>query len=80
MLKLFYQEHCPYCIKARRYISELAAEEGLAPKIEMIEETEQPQIADQYDYYYVPTFYDDDNKLHEGPVTKDDVRQILKKG
>ena len=23
----------------------------------MIEETQHPDIADQYDYYYVPTFY-----------------------
>ena len=44
--------------KALRYIEELKAEypEFQPIEIEMIEETQHPDIADQYDYYYVPTF------------------------
>ena len=47
--------------KALRYIEELKAEypEFQPIEIEMIEETQHPDIADQYDYYYVPTFYVD---------------------
>ena len=58
-VKLFYQERCPFCKKALRYIEELKAEypEFQPIEIEMIEETQHPDIADQYDYYYVPTFY-----------------------
>jgi len=77
MLRLFYQERCPYCKQARQYIKQLEEEEGLTADIEMIEETEQPELAARYDYYYVPTFYLGDKKLHEGAVTKQDVRQIL---
>ena len=45
--------------KALRYIEELKEEypEFQPIEIEMIEETQHPDIADQYDYYYVPTFY-----------------------
>ena len=54
-VKLFYQERCPFCKKALRYIEELKAEypEFQPIEIEMIEETQHPDIADQYDYYYV---------------------------
>ena len=34
----------------------------------MIEESEQPALADTFDYYYVPTFYVDGVKVHEGGV------------
>ena len=65
-VKLFYQERCPFCKKALRYIEELKAEypEFQPIEIEMIEETQHPDIADQYDYYYVPTFYVDGVKVH----------------
>lgn len=78
MLKLFYQKRCPYCKQALQYLDELKSEYPEV-KLEMIEETEQPDLANQYDYYYVPTFYLDQVKLHEGPVTKEDVSQILEK-
>mgnify|MGYP004715656463 CR=1 FL=1 len=55
-VKLFYQERCPFCKKALRYIEELKEEhpEFQPIEIEMIEENQHPDIADQYDYYYVP--------------------------
>jgi protein-disulfide isomerase len=48
-------------------------------EIEMIEETEQPELADRFDYYYVPTFYIDGEKLHEGGIFPDEVEAIFKK-
>ena len=50
-VKLFYQERCPFCKKALRYIEELKAEypEFQPIEIEMIEETQHPDIADQYE-------------------------------
>ena len=47
-VKLFYQERCPFCKKALRYIEELKAEypEFQPIEIEMIEETQHPDIAD----------------------------------
>ena len=48
-------------------------------KVEMIEESEQPEIADQYDYYYVPTFYIEGQKIHEGGIFENEVEEIFKK-
>ena len=45
----------------------------------MIEESEQPEAADRYDYYYVPTFYVGDVKVHEGGIYPDEVEPILRK-
>ena len=60
-VKLFYLKNCPFCRKALRYIDEVKAAhpELAAVDIELIEESEQPAVADGYDYYYVPTFYVD---------------------
>lgn len=45
--------------------------------IELVEETLQAELADTYDYYYVPTFYIDGKKMHEGGIYKDEVKKIL---
>lgn len=70
-IKLFYLKNCPFCKKALSYIDSLKAEhpEFAAIPIEMIEESEQPALADKFDYYYVPTFYVGDEKVHEGAST-----------
>lgn len=64
-VKLFYQERCPFCKKALRYIEEL--------------KEEQPELADQYDYYYVPTFYVDGVKVHEAGIFKNEMEALLRK-
>ncbi len=48
-------------------------------QIEKIEETEQPDVADRYDYYYVPTFYIDGEKVHEGGIFRDEVKALFDK-
>lgn len=79
-IKLFYQTHCPFCKKAFNYIDELKKRpEYKDIVIETIEETEQPELADQYDYYYVPTFYIGDEKVHEGGIYPNEVEAIFKK-
>lgn len=52
-VKLFYLKNCPFCKKALRYIEEARAAhpELAAVEIEMIEESEQPEVADRFDYY-----------------------------
>ena len=78
-VKLFYLQHCPFCKKALRYIEEAKAKHAeLADlEIELIEESEQAEVADRYDYYYVPTFYVDEQKVHEGGIFAEEVEQIL---
>ena len=77
---LFYQPRCPFCKKALRYIDEARAAhpELAAVGIELIEESEQPEVADRYDYYYVPTFYVGDKKVHEGGIMPDEVEAVLR--
>ena len=78
-LTLFYLESCPYCKRARQYLDELRQENPsyAAIPLTMIEEREQRQLADQYDYFYVPTFYIGDKKVAEGSIDKQGVRQVL---
>jgi thiol-disulfide isomerase/thioredoxin len=80
-IKLFYQERCPFCIRAFKYINELKEENNEYNKIELerIDELIHPDIADKFDYYYVPTFYLNEEKVHEGGIKKDEVKAILDK-
>ena len=71
-VKLFYQERCPFCKKAEY-------PEFQPIEIEMIEENQHPDIADQYDYYYVPTFYVDGVKVHEAGIFKNEMEALLRK-
>ena len=78
--KIVLSEDVPFLQKALRYIEEAkAAHPELAPvEIEMIEESEEPEVADRYDYYYVPTFYVDGVKVHEGGIYPEEVEKILR--
>jgi glutaredoxin len=66
-LKIFYLENCPYCRKAADAYKELKSENPGFEKVETewIEESRCPEIADRYDYYYVPTVFCDEEKLYE---------------
>lgn len=79
---LFHLEHCPYCHNAKRALAELIKEEpGYGEvEIEWIEESEQAELAAQYDYYYVPTIFDGDKKLYEAHPGEsyDECRKNLK--
>ena len=77
---MFYLRECPFCKKAFRYIDEAKAQhpELAQVEIELIEESEQADVANSYDYYYVPTFYVAGKKVHEGGIFPDEVEQILR--
>ena len=77
-ITLFYQTHCPFCKKAFAYIEELKKQDRYRDvEICLVEETEQPEVADRYDYYYVPTFYVGETKVHEGGIFPDEVKAVL---
>jgi glutaredoxin len=77
-LTLFYLKFCPYCNEAKTYIEELMKEERYKDiMIHWINEGKEAAIADQYDYYLVPTFYLGQTKLHEGIMTRDDVKKVF---
>ena len=84
-LTMFYLDDCGYCTKARRALEELYAE-NLGYRdvpIQMIEESREPELADQFDYYAVPSFFDGKEKLFEAHLfmsyedIRDEVRQVL---
>ena len=77
---MFYQPMCPFCKRAFQFIEELKAEnkEFAEIEIEKIDELKEPDLADKYDYYYVPTFYVGETKIHEGHAEQKDVEYVLK--
>lgn len=80
-IQLFYLKNCPFCKKAFRYIeaAKAAHPELQGLEIELIEESEEPEVADRYDYYYVPTFYIDGVKVHEGGIYPEEMEPLLRK-
>lgn len=82
-LTMFYLEDCGYCAKARMALEELCSEnpEYARVPIEKIEESVHPEVADQYDYYAVPTFFDGKQKLFEAHLfmSYEEIREEVKK-
>ena len=46
-------------------------------EIEIIDEVKEPDLANQYDYYYVPAFFIGDKKLHEGVPTQEIIADVF---
>ncbi len=71
---------CPYCKQAMKWMEELKSEnaEYAGIDVTIIDEKKQPEISDQYDYYYVPTYFIDGNKVHEGAASKEKVESVFK--
>ena len=79
-LTLFYLKNCPYCIRVQGYLDELLQDPRYAHlKINKIDEAKEPDLANQFDYYLVPTFYLKGEKLFEGIMDKQDVINVLEK-
>ena len=82
-ITMFYLENCGYCAKARRALDELYAENPAYKEVPltMIEESREPALADTYDYYAVPSFFDGKTKLFEAHLfmSYEDIRDEVKK-
>jgi len=78
-ITMFMMETCPHCKQALQIMDDLFAEnvDYKSLEIEKIDERIHPDIADKYDYYYVPTFYVGDEKMHEGAVSPDKIRRVF---
>ena len=72
---------CPHCRRALSWIDELKKENPSFSVIEIktIDEEREPEAAEKYDYYYVPTFYVDDEKIFEGVPSKEIIRNVFEK-
>ena len=76
---MFYLPSCPYCRAALSWNEELRQEDPRYRDIELelIDEKKNADLAATYDYYYVPTYYVGEEKLHEGAATKEKVRAVF---
>ena len=74
-------ENCPHCRNARRWMAELKEEypQYQTLQVEMIDEQLHPEVTKTYSYYYVPTYYVEGVKVHEGVPTKEIVRDVFEK-
>lgn len=71
---------CPHCQRAREMMEGLCARhpEFRTVKVRMVDETIDPDFAATLDYYYVPTFFVDGKKLHEGVPTEAAIEAIYR--
>ena len=79
-VQMFMFAGCPHWAKALSMI-EKHKEKNSAYEtvvIDVIDEKLNPDEADKYDYYYVPSFFIDGEKIHEGVPTEEAVEKVLK--
>ncbi len=78
-ITMFVTSWCPYCRKARNLMEELYKENPAYKNLNLkiIDEEMNPDIAKQYNYYYVPTYYVDSDKIHEGVPTKEAIKTVF---
>ncbi|MHC1786929.1 MAG: thioredoxin [Christensenellales bacterium] len=79
-LKMFHFEACPYCRETMGWLEEVRREHPELAQIavEKIDERLEPEKIAGYDYWYVPTFFLDDIKVHEGVCSKQIVERVLR--
>ena len=79
-VKMMILSTCPHCKKAFQLLDELKNEhrEYQTVEIEVIDAQKEEEKTKGYDYWYVPTFFVDDVKYHEGVPTKEALKAVLK--
>ena len=77
---MFKMKGCPHCKLALALQEELLAEHPQWREIPLriVDEREEKALADAYDYFYVPTYYVDGVKVHEGHAERADVEKVFR--
>lgn len=78
---MFVTSWCPYCKQALSIMEDLKSKDSKYQDVEVkiIDEELEPEISKQYDYYYVPTYYVDKEKVHEGVPSQEIVTAVFEK-
>jgi glutaredoxin len=78
-IKMFVMATCPHCKKALSMMDEIFTDHPEYKDIPLkkIDENLDSKYAEQFDYYYVPTFYVGDTKLHEGVPSKEAIMKVF---
>ena len=79
MLYIITREGCPYCAAAKENLEQLTAEDAGAYKLPMVYLNENDSAAEQFDFYYAPAYFWDNEKLAEGEFTPGELREIIKR-
>ena len=71
-------ESCPYCQQALEMMDQLidTHPEYKDVEVRIADEEQESALADTLDYYYVPTYYVDGKKIHEGVPTLEKVQAV----
>ena len=77
---MFVLPGCPHCKLALKFQEELmdANPAWRDIPIRIVDESLEAAFADAHDYYYVPTWYVDGEKVFEGHAEKEDVEKVLR--
>lgn len=78
-IRMFTAVWCPHCTNAKGWLNELL-EEHPAYKNLVIEHIDIDSQKDKLvgvNFYYVPTFYIDEEKVFEGVPSKESVKKVL---
>ena len=78
-ITMFTMASCPYCKEARKWMDEVIKSDikYAETPLTIIDEVEEPEVAAKFDYYYVPTYYIGDEKVHEGAATFGIVKKVF---
>ena len=71
---LFILKDCPHC---KKFLSLMEDQPIEGVDLKIVDEQEEKEFADSYDYYYVPTLYLEEEKLHEGRIDDESYRQLI---
>lgn len=73
-IQVFILKNCPHCLKFKELISHYDLSEF---EIEYIDERENEELANSFDYYYVPSVFYKNKKIHEGIIDENKMQEIL---
>lgn len=69
---------CPHCRRAFALMDELkeAHPEYREVPVKIVEEDKEPAFAAALDYWYVPTYFVGDQKIHEGVPSREAIEAV----
>ena len=78
---MFVQQGCPHCKRAFKWqevLTEKFHPEWRDVPVRVVDELEEKEYADSFDYYYVPCYYVGGEKVHEGHAERADVEAVFR--
>lgn len=78
-IMMFTTSWCPHCKRALQWMEELKQENPAYRDLDItiIDEEVHPATAKQYNYYYVPTYFVENSKVHEGVPSKEIIQKVF---